>query len=57
MKPNDRSRQTAREEQGPGSRRKYETPVIQCFHEDEILAIIGPAQAYNGDLPGVDQPF
>jgi hypothetical protein len=57
MKSNRKPHQTVREEQGTGSRRKYETPVIQCFHEEEILAIIGPAQAYNGDLPGVDQPF
>jgi len=57
MKPNDRPSQMAPEDQGAGTRRKYVTPAIQCFHEDEILAIIGPAQAYNGDLPGVDKPF
>ena len=57
MKLNKEHDQTVRENQDPSPRRPYETPVIQSFREDEILAIIGPAQAYNGDLPGVDQPF
>ncbi len=53
MKPNKERHQAIRSDQGTSSRRRYETPVIQSFHEEEILAIIGPAQAYNGPPPGV----
>jgi hypothetical protein len=57
MKSNKEHDQTVREDRGTSLRRPYETPVVQSFREEEILSIIGPAQAYNGDLPGVDQPF
>jgi hypothetical protein len=57
MKPNREHDRSCGEKQDKDARRPYQTPVIETFDEDEILAIIGPAQAYNGKLPGVDQPF
>ncbi len=32
---------------------RYETPRIISYTEEEILQDIGPAQGYNGDIPGV----
>lgn len=34
------------------ARAPYEPPTIVSITEEEILEIIGPAQAYNGPLSG-----
>ncbi len=34
-------------------RSRYEKPRIMSYSEEEILQDIGPAQGYNGDIPGV----
>ncbi len=35
-----------------GSRAPYEAPRILVIHEDELLEILGPAQAYSGPISG-----
>ncbi|MFQ5670332.1 MAG: hypothetical protein ACE5HD_07415 [Acidobacteriota bacterium] len=37
--------------------RRYVPPTIQTFTEEEILQEVGPAQGYNGSIPGVTNSF
>ena len=39
-------------QQPAGTRKPYERPTIHTYDEEELLEIIGPAQAYSGQLPG-----
>ena len=40
------------EHQRPGQDlAKYEAPTIRVFTEEELLAMLGPAQLYTGSLP------
>ena len=34
------------------ARRDYEPPTIRSFTNEEILATLGPAQGYTGQVPG-----
>ena len=47
MKPSKKHHQAIRSDKGASSRRPYETPAIQSFHEEEILAITKPAFDYR----------
>ena len=53
MKPSKKNHQAVGGDKRVSARRPYETPAIESFHEEEILAILGPAQTGSpGEMPG-----